>query len=351
MRVEHVEVEVQDSPESTTTKQDALQTLPGCGSVQVHVETDVGISGRGEVGFGRIEGGPDTVAALIENELVPIVLDTKPSMVRKTHQEMLRETEYHGSFGLSMFGISALDTALWDCVGRELEAPCWKIWGAAQERIPAYAMVGWLNQDMDEFQEQCQAAIDQGFKSVKIKVGSDSLERDKRLVETAREVVGDGGRVMVDANQSLTVSEAVRRGRAFEDLDCHWFEEPIPAHDLDGYMTLSEKLDIQIATGENLYLQTQFGQFLRRDAVDIIQPDLRRAGGPSALLAIGQTANSLNTLYASHGSPQSGGPVHLHVMASLPNVHYLESGLIPEDSPMELVDGAIELPDGPGFAW
>ena len=68
-------------------------------------------------------GAPDALAALIEHELKPIVLGTDPAFVRGTHQAMLRETEYHGSSGLTMFGIAALDTALWDCLAKHSACP------------------------------------------------------------------------------------------------------------------------------------------------------------------------------------------------------------------------------------
>ena len=152
---------------------------------------------------------------------------------------------------------------------------------------------------------------------------------------------------MVDANQSLTTAEAIRRGRAFEELGCLWWEEPIPADDIDGYAALTRALDIPIATGENLYSAAEFARFLKREAVDIIQPDLRRAGGPTALLQIGYMADAFRIPYASHG----GGPVQLNVMASLPNALYLETGLIAEGSPLQLQDGYVQVPQGPGFSW
>jgi len=153
--------------------------------------------------------------------------------------------------------------------------------------------------------------------------------------------------LMVDANQSLTTAEAIRRGRAFQEVGCLWWEEAIPADDIDGYAELADSLDIPIATGENLYTRYDFARFLKRDAVDIIQPDLRRAGGPTALLQIGTMADAFRRPYASHG----GGPVQLNIMACLPNTMYLETGLISAGSPLKLVDGCVAIPEGPGFAW
>ena len=347
MQVTSMEINVQRRPPNPNPIRDALQSLPGSGSVQVVLHTDTGVTGMGEVSFGRIPGAPDALAALIEHELKPLVIGTDPAFVRHIHQEMLRETEYHGSFGLAMFGIAAIDVALWDCLGRSLGVPCWQIWGAVRERIPAYAMVGWLNYTDEEVQRICAQAVAQGFRAVKIKVGYPTLEEDIRRVQTVRAVVGDGIRLMVDANQSLTTAEAIRRGRAFQDLGIYWWEEPIPADDVDGYAVLAQALDIPVATGENLYTVHDFCGFLRREAVDIVQPDLRRSGGPTALLEIGHLAHAFRRPYASHG----GDAVHLSVMACLPNAIYLETDLIRPGSPLKLVDGCVEVPRGPGFSW
>ncbi len=208
-------------------------------------------------------------------------------------------------------------------------------------------MVGWLNYDDEEVREVCAKAVGQGFPAVKIKVGYPTMKEDARRVEVVREAVGEGIEIMVDANQSLTEKEAIRRGRLFEELGCRWWEEPIPAADVEGYAALARALEIPVATGENLYTCGDFARFLKRDAVDIVQPDLRRGGGPTALLQIGTMADAFGRPYASHG----GGPVQLNVMACLPNALYLETGLIPEDSPMKLEGGAVAVPEGAGFGW
>lgn len=347
MKIENLEIAVSRREPNPNPIRDALQVLTGAGSVKVTVQTDEGVSGVGEVGFGRVAGAPDALAAIIEHELKPLIIDTDPALVRGTHEAMLRETEYHGSFGITMFGIAAIDTALWDCLGKATGVPCWQLWGGVHTRIPAYAMVGWLNYSDDEVQRICLKAVEQGFHGVKIKVGYPTLAEDIKRVKVVREAIGDEVDLMVDANQSLTAKEAIRRGRAFEDLGCLWWEEPIPADDIDGYAELADSLDIPIATGENLYTRYDFARFLKHDAVDIIQPDLRRAGGPTALLQIGTMADAFRRPYASHG----GGPVQLNIMACLPNMMYLETGLISPGSRLELIDGCVGIPQGPGFAW
>lgn len=352
MKVTRLEIAVNHRVPSLDPIRDALQSLPGAGSVQVTLHTDTThhgapITGTGDASFGRISGGPDALAALIKHELEPLVVGSDPAFVTATHEAMVRETEYHGTAGLATFGIAAIDTALWDCQGRALDVPCWQLWGGVQTLIPAYAMVGWLNYSIDKLTDIAGQAAAQGFRGVKIKVGAPTLKEDIARVEAVRAAIGDGVDLMVDANQSLTTAEAIRRGRAFQDLGCLWWEEPIAADDIDGYAALVQALDIPIATGENLYTRADFGRFLRRDAVDIIQPDLRRAGGPTAMLQIGTMAAAFRRPYASHG----GGPVQLAIMASLSNAIYLETGLLGADSPFTLTDGCAPVPQGSGFSW
>jgi len=347
MKVTEITVTARERKTTRALVADALQVLDARGDVEVTVRTDAGVEGHSSCFFGRVAGAPRTLAALIENELKPLVLGTDPTFVRRTHAAMLRETEYHGSSGLAMFGIAALDTALWDCLGRARGVPCWQLWGACRESVPAYAMVGWLNYSDDEVQKICAKAVSQGFRGVKIKVGFPTLEQDLHRIDLVRQAIGPDVRLMVDANQSLTVSEALRRGRAFQERGIFWWEEPLAAADIDGYAALAAGLDIPVAAGENLYTPADFARFLRRDAVDIVQPDLRRGGGPTALLQIGMLAHAFGRPYASHG----GGPVQLAIMASLPNAFYLETGVLDPGSPLELVDGCARVPQGPGFSW
>lgn len=341
-RIKSIEVMIHPRDPNPNPIRDALQVLPGVGSVEVKVISEDGIAGTGDIYFGRIAGALETLQALIENELVPVVRGSRLSQIRQTYERMVRETDYHGTQGLATFGIAALDTALWDCLGRTLEVPCWQIWGGCHDSIPAYGMLGWLNYDENQLRRRCEQALAQGYRALKLKVGYPSLKEDIQRIQFVRGIIGEDIRLMVDANQVLTVGEAIMRGRAFEDLGCYWFEEPIPAHDLEGYQQIARELSIQLATGENLFGPHDFARFIKNDALDIAQPDLRRCGGPTALLEIGHLAHAFNLPYASHG----GGAPHMNVMACLPNVIYVETG-----GTDFLVDGRLHLPQGPGFSW
>jgi L-alanine-DL-glutamate epimerase-like enolase superfamily enzyme len=323
---------------------DALQTLDTHGTCRIKIETDDGVSGSGSIGFGRIDAAPAILAHIVNDELAPAVAGKDPFLIRQIRDELWSLTDYHGSTGLSLLAIAGIDIALWDLVGRALGQPVWRLLGARRDRVPTYAMVGWLDQDVEALCRICARAVEQGFRGVKMKVGRPTLDEDVARIEAVRREVGKEIMVMVDANQVFSVAEALRRGRVYEQLGCYWFEEPLRADDVDGLATLARELTIRIASGENNFGKRQFRDLFERRAVDVVQPDLRRAGGVTECLEIGLMADAFNIPYASHG-----GGVHLHVLAALPNTLFMESGLIPEGAPTRLVDGCYLLPEEPGF--
>jgi L-alanine-DL-glutamate epimerase-like enolase superfamily enzyme len=204
-------------------------------------------------------------------------------------------------------------------------------------------MVGWLNYDLDTLRRITTQAMEQGFVGVKMKVGAPTLKEDVQRIEAVRAEIGPDALLMVDANQVFSTNEALRRGRVYEELGCYWFEEPLRADDIDGLAQLARELTIPIASGENNYGKRQFRPLFERQAVDIVQPDLRRAGGITECLEIGLLADAFNVPYASHG-----GGAHLHVLAALPNTLMMESGLL-KDNQQQLVDGCYLLPEEPGL--
>jgi L-alanine-DL-glutamate epimerase-like enolase superfamily enzyme len=323
---------------------DAIQLLDTEGECQVAIETSEGVTGTSSISFGRGDASPAILAHLIEGELAPEIIGDDPWLVRGIRQKLWQVTDYHGSTGLALLGIAAIDIALWDALGKAVRTPVWRLLGAHRDHVPAYAMVGWLNYDLDTLGRICAKAMEQGFAGVKIKVGAATLEEDVARIDATRSAIGKDGLLMVDANQVFSVHEALRRGRVYEQLGCYWFEEPLRADDVEGLAHLSDALTIPIASGENNFGKRQFRQLLERRAVDIIQPDIRRAGGVTECLEIGLMADAFNIPYASHG-----GGVHLHVLAALPNTLFMESGLLPEGSPIKLVDGCYPLPEAPGF--
>lgn len=345
MRITRVSANGEVAPPRADPIRDALQVLDGGGSVHVRIETDDGVVGESATSFGRLRGAVPTLAALINEELAPAVEGQDPFLVRGIRDQLWRLTDYHGSTGIACFGISAVDLALWDLVGKAVGQPVWRLLGAHRDRVPAYAMVGWLNYDLDRLRDICQRARGQGFRGVKIKVGAPTLAEDVQRITVAKEAVGPNGLVMVDANQVFDRPEALRRGRVYEELGCRWFEEPLPADDVDGLAELAAALTIPVASGENNYGKRQFRDLFTRRAVDIVQPDLRRAGGGTECLEVAAMADAFGVAYASHG-----GGAHLHFLAAMPNCLFMEMSLLPANAPVQLVDGCYPLPEGPGLS-
>lgn len=335
--------------ETKTPTRDAIHSFSDRGGVVTRIHTNIQVTGHSYTYFGTIPGGPRVVAKIINEELFDVIKSEDPFFVKRLRDKMWKATEYHGVTGVVQFGIAAVDMAVWDIIGRVLQKPLYKILGGFRDRVPAYAMVGWYYDDEEEFIKRCAAAIEEGFHAVKIKVGLGSLADDIQRIKVARKTVGDNIVLMVDANQAFTVSTALERGKAYQDLGIFWFEEPLPPHNHDGYEELGDKLSIRIATGENEYTKYAFADLIKRGGVDVVQPDNRRTGGVTEWMEIAALADAFHIQVASHGS----GPGNLNMLAAMPNAIYLESSSLKGESLYEvnlkMVDGEVLVPDVPGL--
>jgi L-alanine-DL-glutamate epimerase-like enolase superfamily enzyme len=347
MKITHLEVRVDVDPPPARPITDAWRANRHPGRVTVTVHTDRGLTGRGGGSFASIRGAHRTFATLIEEEVAPLVVGRDPLAVRQINEHLKRALEEHGTTGLTSYAMAAIDVALWDILGQVASQPVHRLLGQARDRIPAYAMVGWMHFSPDELEGACAGAMELGFRAVKVKVGSPTLEEDMRRLERVRAGVGGGVPIFVDANQSLTPAEALRRGRAFDAFGVGWLEEPVPAHDYDGYAAVAGGLDLPVAGGENLYGKEEFAELLKRRAVDVVQGDLARNGGVSGCVDVGHAAAAFGLPYCSHG----GGMINLNILCALPNALWLETGTLPDEWREHFVDGCVLAPEGPGFRW
>ncbi len=286
MKITAVDVSVTSKPKPHAIR-DALQLLDRDGHTHIRIETDEGVSGVSSIYFGRVETSPAVLAKIITDQLAPAIIGEDPALIRGIRDKLWRLTDYQGTAGLSLYGISGIDQALWDLQGKALGVPVWRLLGAQRMTIPTYAMVGWLELDVPGLERVSAKAMEQGFRGVKMKVGGGELSEDVAWIKAVRNVIGPDKPLMVDANQAFDYHEALRRGRVYEDLGCRWFEEPLPAMQTEAHIRLAEKLDIPIATGENRYGQAAFRDLIAGGGVAILQPDLRRAGGVTDCYEIG----------------------------------------------------------------
>jgi L-fuconate dehydratase len=152
---------------------------------------------------------------------------------------------------------------------------------------PAYATTpGWLGYDDAKLARLCKEAVDEGFELIKLKVGA-NRDDDVRRLAIAREAVGSGVRIAVDANQRWDVEEAIEWMRALTPYDIAWIEEPTNPDDVLGHAAIARGVaPIPVATGEHMANRVMFKQFLQAEALQVLQIDATRVAGVNENVAI-----------------------------------------------------------------
>ena len=153
-----------------------------------------------------------------------------------------------------------------------------------RDRMPAYAMCGWYREndkDHSQYKRTIAETLETGYRAFKVKVGKFDLDDDVERIQVGFKSAGKGVRIMVDANQAYNRAEALRRGRVYRQLGVFWYEEPVVPYYHEGYAEIAAALDMRVAGGENEYNKHSFMDLLLKKGVDVVQPDNRRAGGPT----------------------------------------------------------------------
>ena len=314
------------------------------GGVVLRVLTNAGITGWGYSNFGMIEGGPRGVQTILESEVKPVLVGQDPAFPKRIRADLWRALEYQGVQGVTQFAMSLVDIAVWDILGKAAGQPVYKLLGAIRDRMPVYAMCGWYRQndtDHSQYKRTINETLEMGYRAFKVKVGRFGLDDDLERIEVGRKTAGKDIRILVDANQAYNRVEAIRRGRAYQEAGCFWYEEPLPPWDHEGYAELAQPLDMRIATGENEYNKHAFMDLLLKKGADVVQPDNRRAGGPTEWIEIGAISDAFGVELASHG----GGPANLNILCAIPNAIYMESG-----GKQNIVKGEVLAPEEPGMS-
>jgi D-galactarolactone cycloisomerase len=319
----------------------------------VQVETDEGISG-----VGSCSGNGELIEVIVAKVLRPLLIGMDPTdiesvwdkaYVRGGHKEF-------GSRGIGVVALSGIDIALWDILGKARGVPLYQLLGGkCRDKVPVYA-TALYPEEPSKVARRARGFAEQGFHGVKIKVGFD-LDQDIRIVRAVREELGRDVVVMTDANQGYSVDVALKASDAFAECGAYWLEEPLFVEDIEGHAILREKGKTPIAVGENLHTRYAFENFIARNAVDFIQPDVARAGGITEV-------KKITALAASHKVPVSfhtwGDGVALaasvHLSAALQDcivmeLDYTYNPLREEllREPFQVQDGYLIPSDKPGL--
>jgi len=304
-----------------------------------------------------------------------------PLDVHRLHEDIRRSGFFEGAqSGMYVAVLTAIETALWDLAGKALDLPVYQLLGGKfRDRIRVYcdtAVYRERNPTPDLFASNAKEVVDMGFTAVKFDIDERNdpnkydqynwtaspgeLQRMYDQIAAVREAIGPKLDICVDMHGRYDLPTGMKVAKMMEPLNLMWLEEPIPAENLEAYKLISSSTSTPICTGENLYLAHPFRRLLENGAVDIIMPDLQKAGG----LGEGQRIANLSNLYYVPFAPHMvasylGAMAASHVCASVPNFLILEWQIYFHTNPMfkeivdfdgeMIVDGHIPLSEKPGI--
>ena len=334
----------------------------------LEILTDEGITGWGEA-FAQGLEPPEIAAAVIDKALKPLLLGTDPLDIEVHWHRMYHMTRDYGRKGSVVSGISAVDIALWDIAGKFHELPVYKLLGGAfRTRVQPYATGFYRIKGQGEAKRLGEEAIrhfEAGFSMMKVKLGYGVDDDIACMKEVGRAIQGKPITLMVDTNHAYGRAEALKLGRALDEYNLRWYEEPVVPEDVQGYVEMRQKLAMPIAGGENEHTLYGFRELLGAGAVDVAQPDLGSCGGISAgrhIMALAQShgvqinphvwgsaiaqAASLQFIAAvpvSHHSLFAQEPVLEYDRSSHPFRQHLIT------RPIQQAGGWVDIPSGPGL--
>ncbi len=237
--------------------------------------------------------------------------------------------------------------------------------GRVRDKVPIYTASGDRETTAEEEVAILQKKIAQtGAKAVKFKVGGrmsrnrDSIpNRSESLIELSRKVLGDDITIQADANGSYDVKHAIEIGKRLEGINAYLFEEPCPFDYLDETKQVADALTIPISGGEQESSEYRFRQMLNENIVQIVQPDLHYYGGYIRTTRVARMAASVNVPITCHISNDNTGYADMaNLFSFTPNMGKFQEMKTDYEftaplfePPIEVKDGYITIPKGPGL--
>lgn len=333
-----------------------------------------GDDGSVEVGYGFGSIGRYAQTEMIRERFAPRLLRADPSAYNRGGfpdpvrlNRLMRRDEKQGGHGERSVAIGAIDMAAWDLYAKLERKPLFLCLaerfngGRSDSSVEVYAAGGYYYDEGGQarLRRELEGYPERGFRSVKIKIGGASLKEDLQRIETAIATVGSPGDVAVDANGRFRVKEALEWGRAMEDLNLRWYEEPVDPLDFEAYNRLGSAYGPPLATGENLFSLQEVKNLIHyaglRPDRDILQMDPGLAYGVSEYLEIIQALESAGWSRRSC-FPHGGNLFNLHIAQGLqiggtevyPEV-FAPLGGFGESVAIE--NGRASAPEVPGIGW
>lgn len=313
----------------------------------VRLETDAGVVGWGEA-FSR--GEDRGLKMLIETRVLPLVMGRRACEIAKTKFDLEFQLQNFGRVGPIMYGISAVDLALWDIAAKSAGRPLVDLLGGPfTDRIGVYASLMRYG-NCPDVERATRRAVDLGYRHVKLH------EVTVPEIRAAVEAAGTDAVVMLDTNCPWSVTEALRYDRELGSLDLLWLEEPIwPPEDFRGLAIVRATGRHRIAAGENAGSLHDFVAMIDAGAIDIAQPDVAKTGGVTELMKIAALCEAEGVEFVPHCALFGPGQVAtLHINAAQRATPLLERLFC--DFEAEIyggatlpVDGYLPVPTAPGL--
>ena len=314
----------------------------------------------GSEGFGYAYAGDSAgrwLGAAVSELMAPALVGHPVGDVVANHDALEQRFLLVARGGGFARALSAVDIAGWDLIARRASRPLREVLGATARRVDAYASGGYYREGDSEglIIDEIEHYLGLGFRDYKMKVGGRELSHDVARVRAARMALGPSGRLALDANNAWrSPGDALRAARAFAEFDIWWLEEPLAPDDVEGHASVRAAAPMPVATGELLAHRAECAHFLRRGAVDILQPDAGVVGGVTEWLRVARAAEALGVDIAPHWHAN----LHAQLAAATPNCTTVEYFARATDvynfeqlvaNPLVVVDGEIVLDDEPGI--
>ncbi len=320
-----------DGPES-----DGTLEWSSTGLVLVEIEA----GGQRGLGYSYADRA---AAVLIRDTLADVLKGRDASRIPALWFAMVHALRNKGRPGLGMMAVSAVDAALWDLKGRLLDVPLATLLGEARSTVPVYGSGGFTSYSDRRLAEQLGDWAAMGLSWVKMKVGREP-ERDGHRVSLARDAIGSGTGLFVDANGACSRQQALRLAEEFAAQDVSWFEEPVSSDDLEGLRLLRDRspAGMEISAGEYGWDTWYFRRMLEAQAVDVLQADATRCGGITGFLQVAALCLAHGMALSSHTAPA----LHLAACCAALPVRHMEWFYDHVRIERMLFDGVVEPVDG-----
>lgn len=311
----------------------------------LRLHTRGGLTGMGYLQ--PLAGGLEALESCLSTMILPQVIGRDATEIEAIWQALWKSTYWLGRAGIAVSGLSVVDIALWDLLGKRAGLPLHRLWGKCRDEVPAYGSGCWRGLGRDGMIERARHFTGMGLRAIKMQVAHlRPWREDVRNVHAMREALGPDIEIMVDVNMGWTADTAIQAGHHLDEADIYWLEEPVVCEDFAGYRRVAQALRTRVVGGESHFTRYDMRPFFEHPSTPILQPDPMR-GGLTEMRKVAAVAETWGIAIAAHCFHE----LAVHLQASIPNASYLEYMDWNDDiwvRPAIPVRGMLRPPEDPG---